>query len=105
MVGGAGIVRMGVQEDWPLTSWPYPFHPIQSYCLKVKEMDDEEYSCIVSTEGAQAGIGRAWGAHTAPSEGSRSAKSIECVGHPGVLVPRVWGYQPILPALLAWSTS
>lgn len=21
----------------------------QSYCLKVKEMDDEEYSCIVST--------------------------------------------------------
>lgn len=70
MVGGAGIVRMGIQEAWPLTSWPHPFHPIQSYCLKVKEMDDEEYSCIVSTEGAQAGIGRAWGAHTAPSEGS-----------------------------------
>lgn len=22
----------------------------QSYCLKVKEMDDEEYSCIVSIE-------------------------------------------------------
>ncbi len=22
---------------------------IQSYCLKVKEMDDEEYSCIVSS--------------------------------------------------------
>lgn len=25
-----------------------------SYCLKVKEMDDEEYSCIVSTRGAHA---------------------------------------------------
>lgn len=52
-------MRLGVQEAWPLTSWPHPFHPIQSYCLKVKEMDDEEYSCIVSTEGAQAGTGRA----------------------------------------------
>lgn len=48
-------MRMGVQEAWPLTSWPPPFHPTQSYCLKVKEMDDEEYSCIVSAEGAPAG--------------------------------------------------
>jgi len=24
-------------------------NPVKSYCLKVKEMDDEEYSCIVST--------------------------------------------------------
>lgn len=45
-------MRMGVREAWPLTSWPHPSRPIQSYCLKVKEMDDEEYSCIVSTEGA-----------------------------------------------------
>jgi hypothetical protein len=42
----------------------------QSYCLKVKEMDDEEYSCIVSTKGLGAGPGvaQAWeDSHTFPS--------------------------------------
>lgn len=27
----------------------FVFNPVKSYCLKVKEMDDEEYSCIVSS--------------------------------------------------------
>lgn len=36
----------------------------QSYCLKVKEMDDEEYSCIVSVtglRGTQSRGQKAWG--------------------------------------------
>lgn len=39
----------------------------QSYCLKVKEMDDEEYSCIVSGAGEHGpGTGVAQGTHTSP---------------------------------------
>lgn len=57
---------MAVQDACPLTSWPHPSRPIQSYCLKVKEMDDEEYSCIVSTQGAHVVAG--WfGVPTSPA--------------------------------------
>lgn len=50
-------------------------------------MDDEEYSCIVSTEGARGGVGVASGAHTSPaaSEGLGSATDGGYVRHPGVL--------------------
>lgn len=65
----------------PLTSWPRC--PTQSYCLKVKEMDDEEYSCIVSFQGQLGGGpggGKSGGAHSFP-----------CLSHRG---PRMsWGCQ------------
>lgn len=91
-------MRVGVQEVWLLTSWPHPSHPIQSYCLKVKEMDDEEYSCIVSTEGAPAGSGKAWGAHTSSLEGPGSARGSGWCQAP-------WGLNCWSLGLSAHSTS
>lgn len=73
VAGGVGNTRMGVQEAWLLTCWPHPFRPIQSYCLKVKEMDDEEYSCIVSTEGPL------------PAALRRAVRDAGHVSHPGGL--------------------
>lgn len=61
----------------PLTSRPRC--PTQSYCLKVKEMDDEEYSCIVSFQGRLGvgggpGAGKWWHVHTFPSLSHRDHK-------------------------------
>lgn len=55
----------------------------QSYCLKVKEMDDEEYSCIVSGVGEHSpGPGVAWGAHASPCPPHRAPRaSWACQGH------------------------
>lgn len=64
-------------------------------------MDDEEYSCIVSTQRpAHGGIGVAG----VPSRDGGYVR------HPGVLdgltvFPRIWSYQLILLVPLAWSTS
>lgn len=73
-----------MQEAWLLTSWPLPSHPIQSYCLKVKEMDDEEYSCIVSTRRARGGVRMASGAHVSPTASEGLGLS-QVVGMAGIL--------------------
>lgn len=56
----------------------------QSYCLKVKEMDDEEYSCIVSATGGGgvAVLLERLGVHNRPLPTSQSPRN--GLGLPGV---------------------
>lgn len=63
-------------------------------------MDDEEYSCIVSTQGVCPqwhqdgwGVWQRWWVCQASW------------GLKWTVVPRVWSYQLILPVPLAWGTS
>lgn len=79
--------------------------PPQSYCLKVKEMDDEEYSCIVSSRG-RLGVAPGLGSlgvytpspacHTEARECPGAAGAPGGSGQPGRgprawLGSRVWG--------------
>ena len=54
----------------------------QSYCLKVKEMDDEEYSCIVSAAGrARPCSWEGWGHRPSPACCRAPRTAWVCQGH------------------------